>query len=114
MEYAFFEGKFVPIEEANINIKTNSFHYGTAIFEGLRAYWNEEHEQLYILFAKEHYERLIKNARALFMELTYTPEELVDITRELLIKNGIREDVYIRPIAYFKDLALTPKLIGYT
>ena len=114
MEYAFFEGKFVPIEEANINIKTNSFHYGTAIFEGLRAYWNEEHQQLYILFAQEHYERLIKNARALFMELPYTAEELVDITRELLTRNNIRQDVYIRPIAYFKDLALTPKLMDYT
>jgi len=114
MEYAFFEGKFVPIEEANINIKTNSFHYGTAIFEGLRAYWNEEHEQLYILFAREHYERLIRNAKALFMELPYTAEELVDITRELLAKNNIRQDVYIRPIVYFKDLALTPKLMDYT
>ena len=114
MEYAFFEGKFVPIEEANINIKTNSFHYGTAIFEGLRAYWNEEHEQLYILFAKEHFERLLRNARALFMELPYSVEDLVEITKELLRKNEIRQDVYIRPIVYFKDLALTPKLIGYT
>jgi len=107
MEYAFFEGKFVPIEEANINIKTNSFHYGTAIFEGLRAYWNEDHRQLYILFAKEHFERLLKNAQALFMELPYTAEELVEITKELLRRNEIKQDVYIRPIVYFKDLALT-------
>ena len=114
MEFAFFEGKFVPIEEANINIKTNSFHYGTAIFEGLRAYWNEDHQQLYILFAREHYERLIKNARSLFMELPYGVDDLVEITKELLRKNEVRQDVYIRPIVYFKDLALTPKLIGYT
>ncbi|MDQ7038512.1 MAG: branched-chain-amino-acid transaminase [Aquificota bacterium] len=114
MEYAFFEGRFVPIEEANINIKTNSFHYGTAIFEGLRAYWNEREEQLYILFAREHYERLIRNARSLFMDLPYTVDDLVEITKDLLRKNEIREDVYIRPIVYFKDLALTPKLIGYT
>ncbi len=114
MEYAFFEGGFVPIESANINIKTNSFHYGTAIFEGLRAYWNEKEEQLYILFAYEHYERLLRNARALFMELPYSVEDLVGITKELLVRNGIRQDVYIRPIVYFKDLALTPKLIGYT
>jgi len=113
MEYAFFEGGFVPIESANINIKTNSFHYGTAIFEGLRAYWNEKEEQLYILFAREHYERLLRNARALFMELPYSVEDLVGITKELLVRNGIRQDVYIRPIVYFKDLALTPKLIGY-
>ncbi len=114
MEYAFFEGKFVPIEEANINIKTNSLHYGTAIFEGLRAYWNEDHKQLYILFAREHYERLLKNARALFMELSYNVDDLVSITKELLRRNEIKQDVYIRPLVYFKDLALTPKLIGYT
>ncbi|RMH04068.1 MAG: branched-chain-amino-acid transaminase [Aquificota bacterium] len=113
-EYAFFEGNFVPIEEAKISIKTNSFHYGTAVFEGIRAYWNEEHNQLYILFAREHYERLIKNCKAMFMELPYDVEDLVRITVELLRKNNIREDVYIRPIAYFKDLKLTPKLIDYT
>ncbi len=114
MEYALFEGKIVSVEEANINIRTNSFHYGTAVFEGIRAYWNQEEEQLYILFAKEHYERLITNARAMFMELPYSAEELVEITKEILRRSQIRQDVYIRPIAYFKDLALTPKLIGFT
>ncbi|MCS6875452.1 MAG: branched-chain-amino-acid transaminase [Aquificaceae bacterium] len=114
MEYAFFEGKFTPIEEAKINIKTNSLHYGTAVFEGIRAYWNEKHEQLYILFAREHYQRLIKNCASMFMELPYGVEELIDITVELLRRNQVREDVYIRPIVYFKDLKLTPKLIDYT
>ena len=114
MEYAFFEDCVVPVEEAKISIKTNSFHYGTAIFEGIRAYWNEKEEQLYILFAKEHYQRLINNCRAMFMELKYSVEDLVNITKEILIKSQVREDVYIRPIAYFKDLALTPKLIGFT
>ncbi|HCO38871.1 MAG TPA: branched chain amino acid aminotransferase [Aquificaceae bacterium] len=114
MEYAFFEGSFVPIEEAKINIKTNSFHYGTAVFEGIRAYWNEDQKQLYLLFAKEHYQRLLKNCKTMFMELPYTVEDLVNITVELLRKNEVKEDVYIRPIAYFKDLKLTPKLIDYT
>ena len=86
MEYAFFEGSFVPIEEAKINIKTNSFHYGTAVFEGIRAYWNEDQKQLYLLFAKEHYQRLLKNCKAMFMELPYTVEDLVNITVELLRK----------------------------
>ncbi len=113
-EYAFFEGQIVPIEEAKISIKTNSFHYGTAVFEGIRAYWNEEEKQLYILAAKEHYDRLLKNARAMFMEIPYSAEQLVEITRELLAKCEVREDIYIRPIVYFKDLKLTPKLIGYT
>ncbi len=113
-EFAFFEGKIVPIEEAKISIKTNSFHYGTAVFEGIRAYWNQEEEQLYILAGKEHYERLLKNARAMFMEIPYTADQLVEITKELLKKCEVKEDIYIRPIVYFKDLKLTPKLIGYT
>jgi len=114
MEYIFFEGEFVPEEKAKISVKTNSFHYGTAVFEGIRAYWNEGEKQLYILFAREHYERLIANSKALFMEIKYSVEDLVDITKNLLRKCEIREDVYIRPIVYFKDLALTPKLLGYT
>ena len=113
-ELAFFEGKIVPIDEAKISIKTNSFHYGTAVFEGIRAYWNSEQEQLYILAAREHYERLLRNARAMFMELPYSADDLVEITKELLRQSGVREDIYIRPIVYFKDLKLTPKLIGYT
>ncbi|NPB08287.1 MAG: branched-chain-amino-acid transaminase [Aquificae bacterium] len=114
MDYAFFEGKIVPVEEAKISIMTNSFHYGTAVFEGIRAYWSEEEEQLYLLFPREHYERLLQNARCLFMDLPYTAEKLVEITKELLVRSQIREDVYIRPIVYFKDLKLTPKLIDYT
>ena len=113
-ELAFFEGKIVPIDEAKISIKTNSFHYGTAVFEGIRAYWSEENGQLYILAAKEHYDRLLKNARAMFMEIPYSADELVEITKELLKESGVREDIYIRPIVYFKDLKLTPKLVGYT
>ena len=103
-ELAFFEGRIVPIEEAKISIKTNSFHYGTAVFEGIRAYWNQEEGQLYILAGYEHYERLLKNAKAMFMEIPYTPQRLVEITRQLLKESGVREDIYIRPIVYFKDL----------
>ncbi|HIQ48791.1 MAG TPA: branched-chain-amino-acid transaminase [Aquifex aeolicus] len=114
MDYAFFEGKIVPVEEAKISIMTNSFHYGTAVFEGIRAYWNEEEEELYLLFAEAHYRRLIENARCIFMEIPYTVDQLIEYTKEILIKSEIKEDVYIRPIAYFKDLKLTPKLIGYT
>jgi len=114
MEYAFFEDRIVPVEEAKISIKTNSFHYGTSVFEGIRAYWNQQEEQLYILFAREHYQRLLNNCRAMFMELKYSVEDLINITKEILIRSEVREDVYIRPIAYFKDLALTPKLIEFT
>ncbi len=113
MDYCLFEGKIVPVEEANLNVRTNSIHYGTAVFEGIRAYWNQEEGQLYILFAMEHYKRLIGNAKKLFMEVKYSPEELIEITKEILRRSQVKEDVYIRPLVYFKDLKLTPKLVGY-
>jgi branched-chain amino acid aminotransferase len=112
-KYAYFEGKFVPIEEANINIQTNSFHYGTAVFEGIRAYWNPEKEQLFGLFFKEHYERMLKNCKILNLDVKKSADELVRITVELLRKCNHKEDTYIRPIAYFSDLKISPKLIGY-
>ncbi len=111
--YAYFEGKFVPIEEANINIQTNSFHYGTAVFEGIRAYWNEKKKQLFGLFVKEHYERMLRNCKILNLEVLLSADELTEITVELLRKCQHREDTYIRPIAYFADLKISPKLVGY-
>lgn len=113
MAIVYFENKFVPEEEAKISIKTNSFHYGTAVFEGIRAYYNKEEDIMYGLFFKEHYQRLFQNMRILNMEIEESIDQLVDITAELVRKNNHKEDVYIRPIVYFSDLAIGPKLIGY-
>src|SRR6266542_3471718 len=55
---AYFEGEFVPLSQARLPIMTHGFLYGTAVFEGIRAYWNEEPEQLYGLKLLEHYKRL--------------------------------------------------------
>ncbi len=114
MEYVYFEGKIVPEDEAKISIKTNSFHYGTAVFEGIRAYYDKETDKMYALFFKEHYERLFKNMKVLNMEIEESIDELVEITKELIRKNNIKSDIYIRPIVYFSDLEIGPKLLGYT
>ena len=60
-KYAYFQGKFVPIEDAKISIMTHAFNYGTGVFEGIRAYWNEDDKQLYVFRMLEHYERFILN-----------------------------------------------------
>jgi len=113
LEYIYFEGKIVPEDEAKISIKTNSFHYGTAVFEGIRAYYDEETNKMYGLFFKEHYQRLFQNMKVLNMKIDESIDELVDITKELIKKNNIKSDIYIRPIVYFSDLKISPKLIGY-
>lgn len=100
MKYAFFKGKIVPFSEAKISIMTHGFNYGTAVFEGIRAYWNADQKQMFILKLKEHYERLQRSAWALKIALKYSIGEMCDMTVELARKNGYKEDLYIRPIAY--------------
>ena len=98
--WAFFRGEFVPLRDANVNVMTHAFNYGTAVFEGVRAYWNADEEQLFALELTAHYERIHASARMLLMEVRYTPDELAQITVDLLRRDGLREDVYVRPIIY--------------
>jgi branched-chain amino acid aminotransferase len=102
-KYAFFQGRIVPIDEAKISIMTHGFNYGTGCFEGIRAYWNEQVGQLYVFRTREHYERMHRSCRILRIELAYTVEELGEITLDLLRREGYRQDVYIRPLAYKAD-----------
>ncbi|HEX7068313.1 MAG TPA: branched-chain amino acid transaminase [Candidatus Limnocylindria bacterium] len=98
--WAFFRGEFVPLRDANINVMTHGFNYGTAVFEGIRAYWNADEEQLFALELVAHYARIRASAGLLMMEVRQSPEELAEITVELLRRDGLREDAYVRPIVY--------------
>lgn len=100
MKYAYFKSKFVPFAEAKIGIMTHAFNYGTAVFEGIRGYWNEGKNQMFLLKLREHYERLQRSALALKIKIKSNLEELIQITVELAKRNNYKEDIYIRPIAY--------------
>jgi branched-chain amino acid aminotransferase len=110
---AFINNEFVPIDEARVSIRTNALQYGTGIFEGIRAYWNAQHKQLFVFKMAEHYKRLLNNCRVLRLQVGKDVKELCDITLELVRKNEHREDTYIRPLAYISSEGLGPKLIGY-
>ena len=96
----YFEGSFVPMRDARISIMTHAFMYGTAVFEGIRAYWNEEQGTLYGLKIREHVERIRLNARMLLMDPLPSADELTRLILETVRRNGFREDVYIRPSFY--------------
>jgi len=99
-KFAFFEGEIVPIEQARVSIMTHAFNYGTGCFEGIRGYWNEEEQQLFIFRLKEHYQRIHQSSRILYLKLNYSVDELVNITLQLLRKENYHEDVYVRPLVY--------------
>ena len=102
-KYAFFAGQIVPLAQAKVSIMTHALNYGTGCFEGIRAYWNEEQEQLYVFRLAEHFERMHRSCRIMRIHLPYTVSELNEITLQLLAKEGYRQDVYIRPLAYKAD-----------
>ena len=98
--YAYFQKQFVPLSEAKIGIMTHAFHYGTAIFEGIRGNWNSKQQQLYLFCLREHYERMHRGCKDLKINLSHTVNELCQITIELIERCDFREDIYVRPVAY--------------
>jgi len=107
---AYFEGEYVALRDANVNIMTHAFMYGTAVFEGIRAYWNEDQGVLYGLKLREHMERIRRNAGILLMHDLPPVDELVRIVVETVRRNGFREDAYIRPCYYKSGSAIGVRL----
>jgi branched-chain amino acid aminotransferase len=107
---AFFEGKFVPLAQANVNVMTHSFMYGTAVFEGIRGYWNEKQQQLYVFRLREHFERMKDSMRIMHLDVKYSVDELCDIVVELMRRNVAKTDMYIRPSAYKAGRKISPGL----
>ncbi len=109
-KHAYFEGKIVPLSEAKINIATHGFLYGTAVFGGIRGYWNEEKKRLFVFRPYDHYRRLLHSAHMLAMQTKYDEESLIELTLEVLRTDHYQEDVYMRPTFYKADMGIGVKL----
>jgi branched-chain amino acid aminotransferase len=96
----FMNGEFVPVEQGMISVRTHGFAYGTGCFEGIRGYWNEEEQQVYLFRLREHYKRLLNSCKILQIQLPYTVDQLIELSIELVRRNGQKQDVYLRPVAY--------------
>jgi len=108
--FAYFEGKIVPYSEARVGVLTHALNYGTAVFAGLRGFWNAEKSTLFIFRPLDHFRRFIQSSRLLCMDLGHTPESLLEATMQLLREEGYREDIYIRPLAYKADEGIGVRL----
>ncbi|MHB8626536.1 MAG: branched-chain amino acid transaminase [Aggregatilineales bacterium] len=108
--FAFFEGQIVPIEQAKISVMTHALHYGTAAFAGLRGYWNNDEQQLFIFRPLDHFVRLLNSAKLLLMNFSYTPEQITQILVDLLRREDYHEDVYIRPLIYKSSAGIGVRL----
>jgi branched-chain amino acid aminotransferase, group I len=106
----YFEGAWVPMREAKVSIMTHAFMYGTATFEGIRAYWNADQGRLYGLKLREHVERIRQSCRILMMKDVPAVDELTRLIVETIRRNGFREDAYIRPSFYKSTPAIGVRL----
>jgi branched-chain amino acid aminotransferase len=97
-ESVWFDGKLVKWEDAKVPIYTHALHYGTTVFEGIRAYAAKNN--LYIFRLEDHMKRLHSSARVYSFSLKYSARELANATIELLQKNKIKESCYIRPLTF--------------
>ena len=97
---AFHKGEKILLKDASVGIMTHAMHYGTAVFEGIRGNWNNDKKDMVIFRLDEHYERLLRGAKILRMNLPYSVNELSEITVDLVKSNGYKQDLYIRPLAY--------------
>jgi branched-chain amino acid aminotransferase len=109
-KYAYFEGKIVPFEKATLSIMNHTFNYGTGVFGGIRGFWNEDEQQLFLFRLLDHFRRFLDAARILTLELAYTPESLVDILLDLLRTENWQTNIYIRPLIYVTNNQIGVKL----
>jgi len=106
----YFEGDWVAMRDAKVSIMTHAFMYGTATFEGIRAYWNPEQKRLYGLKIGEHVERIRQSCRILMMQDVPSVDELTRLIVETVRRNGFTQDVYIRPSFYKSTKAIGVRL----
>ena len=109
-KYAYFRGAIVPYSEARVGVLTHGLNYGTAVFGGTRAYWNEAEEQLYVFRPRDHFRRFLDSTKIMRMVFDHTPESLTRLTIEVLRAENYRCDVYIRPLAFKSDEIIGVKL----
>ncbi len=103
----WFEGRLVPQEEAKVSVLTHAMHYGTSVFEGIRAYETERGAAVFRL--TEHSRRLLDSAKILGMPSPVGLEEIDHAIRETIRANG-RRSCYIRPLLWYgpESLGVNP------
>ena len=102
-KYAFFRGRVVPYSDAKVGVLTHALNYGTAVFGGIRAYWNDDEKQLFVFRPQDHFQRFLQSAKLLCMELPYSADEMVKGLLDLIRTEGHKEDLYVRPLAFYGD-----------
>ena len=103
-KYVWFDGKYILTEKAQVPITTHAIHYGTSIFEGIRAYWNDEN--LFVFRLDEHVKRFRRSGQFYNISLNFSDVEITDAIIDICKKNKIEKSCYIRPFYFVGDYGI--------
>ena len=103
-KYVWFNGKFVTLDKANVPITTHAIHYGTSVFEGIRAYWNGTN--LFVFRLNEHIKRFRRSGQFYNISLNFSDKIISDAIIEICKKNKIKKSCYIRPFYFVGDYGI--------
>ena len=102
-ELIWFNGKFMPWKNATVHVMSHALHYGSSVFEGIRAYKTPKGTIIFRL--EEHIERLFNSAKIYQMTIPYTKEQVIQACKDAVKNNGL-EDAYLRPLAFYGDIGM--------
>ena len=106
----WFNGKLIPWEKATVHVLTHALHYGSSVFEGIRAYQTPKGVAIFRL--ADHTRRFFDSARIYRIELPYTAEEINAACKAVVAVNGLTKGAYLRPLAFrgYGEIGVTPKV----
>ncbi len=108
--YIWFNGKLVPWEKATVHVLTHALHYGSSVFEGVRAYETPRGAAIFRL--KEHTRRLFDSAKIYRMTIPFSPDQINDACRQVISSNQLTRGAYLRPVAFrgYGEIGVAPKI----
>jgi len=107
-DWIWFNGELVPWESANVHVLTHALHYGSSVFEGIRVYPTPRGSMIFRLDA--HTRRMLDSAKIHKIALPYSADEIDQACRDVILRNGLTNGAYIRPVAFrgYGDIGLAP------
>lgn len=108
--HAYFQKQIMPLADAKLGLMTHAFNYGTGVFEGIRGNWNAEQETVYLFRVKDHLRRLRESAKIVRINIELSDDEIYEKVLDVVGQSEIREDQYIRPLAYKSSEVLGVRL----
>jgi branched-chain amino acid aminotransferase len=109
-QFIWFNGKLVPWEKATVHVLSHALHYGSSVFEGVRAYATPKGVAIFRL--PDHTRRLFDSAKIYRINIPFTPEQINDAQREVVAVNGLSNGAYLRPVAFrgYGEIGVAPKI----